>query len=94
MAGDGLDYTSTEPLFIMIATVTEPLFAPLICRTRDSSIVRHFAFSSDVHLNDHGSDRFRPVCFALVRGKSSSTRSCATFGVIRPRSPRSSRTRP
>ena len=29
-----------------------------------------------------------------VRGRSSSTRSCVTFGVIRPRSPRSRRTRP
>ena len=29
-----------------------------------------------------------------VSGRSSSTRSCITFGVIRPRSPRSRRTRP
>ena len=31
---------------------------------------------------------------AIVSGRSSSTRSCVTFGVIRPRSPRSRRTRP
>ncbi len=36
----------------------------------------------------------QPALRPTVSGRSSSTRSCVTIGVIRPRSPRSRRTRP
>lgn len=46
-------------------------------------------------LNPPGSSlRLYPAFRDRVSGRSSSTRSWATLGVMRPRSPRSSRTRP